>query len=49
MGVSADGLSAPAPLEDKHDLAMFDSGEATLDDGYVGVRANQAAGAQGPS
>lgn len=46
MGVSADGLSAPAPLEDKHDLAMFDSGEATLDEWLRRrARANQAAGA----
>jgi GNAT superfamily N-acetyltransferase len=44
--VSADGLSAPAPLEDKHDPAMFDSGEATLDEWLRRrARANQAAGA----
>jgi GNAT superfamily N-acetyltransferase len=44
--VSADGLRAPTPLDDTHDLAMFDSGEPTLDDWLRRrARANQAAGA----
>lgn len=45
MGVSG-ALSPPAPLDDTHDLALFNSGEATLDDWLRRrARANQAAGA----
>jgi GNAT superfamily N-acetyltransferase len=44
MGVSGE-LSAPAPLDDTHDLAMFDCGEASLDDWLRRrARSNQAAG-----
>jgi GNAT superfamily N-acetyltransferase len=39
-------LSAPAPLDDTHDFAAFDSGEPSLDDWLRRrARANQAAGA----
>ena len=45
MGVSG-GLSAPAPLDDSHELALFDSGEPSLDDWLRRrARTNQAAGA----
>jgi len=46
VGVSAGQLSPPAPLNDTHDLALFDSGEASLDDWLRRrARTNQAAGA----
>jgi len=45
MGVSG-GLSAPVPLDDSHELALFDSGEPSLDDWLRRrARTNQAAGA----
>lgn len=40
------GISAPVSLDDTHELAMFDSGEAALDDWLRRrARANQVAGA----
>lgn len=46
MGVSLGRLRAPAPLDDTHDLGLFDSGEPALDDWLRRrARANQAAGA----
>ena len=44
--MSADRLSAPAPLDDTHDLTLLDSGEPALDDWLRRrARANQAGGA----
>jgi GNAT superfamily N-acetyltransferase len=44
--MSAGRLSAPAPLDDTHDLTLFDSGEPPLDEWLrKRARANQAAGA----